>query len=89
MKIQKFINCKSVNNGDIFTISEAWCEKSSKEVVHGFWINLDKYGNIYSHCTLGKLLKYYDVDNVMELVGLDVKGHSDGDGHIVLSTFDK
>lgn len=70
--------------GRTFQMSDAWVtDINGRKAVSGIWLSLFN-GQISPDSTLAKLLTYYEVENVGDLMDKTVKAHPDKRGYLVL-----
>jgi hypothetical protein len=81
----------TVSNGDSreFQISDAWIEdhKGARKI-QGLWFTLSKQNEVAPASALAKVLNYYEVDSLNDLVGHDVTVHPDDNNFLVLAACD-
>lgn len=56
-------------DGNQFNIDEVWIKQKDQPITRGLWITLDNDQNILATSTLGKFLKFLQINTLTELVG--------------------
>lgn len=82
------LHTKEVGTDREFTISDSWIEdyKGQKRVA-GLWVNLQN-NEINVNSTLARLLNYYNVKTIGDLIGKEVIAYPDRRDYLVLTACD-
>jgi len=79
------LETKEPSTGKEFNISDAWVESSNDEKrVAGLWFSLVD-GQINKTSTLAKIMTYYEVSNLGELIGKKINAYPDKNNFLVLT----
>jgi|APSaa5957512576_1039674.scaffolds.fasta_scaffold00176_6 hypothetical protein len=71
--------------GREFKISDLLLEDRGESKKAGLWININDDGELSSYTGLAKLIKFYEVNSLQELIGKEVNADNDDNGFLVLS----
>jgi hypothetical protein len=74
-------------DGKSFQISDVWTEdnKGNKKI-QGLWLSLNHEGNISPNSSLAKLMRYYKISDLNELIGKEVNVYPDNDNFLVMTS---
>jgi len=76
----------SQSDGRTFNISDTWVKDSKGGLkIQGLWLTLDEKGNLAANSTVAKLLKHYQVKNLRDIVGMEVKTFPDQNNYLVFA----
>ena len=76
----------SQRDGKSFNISDTWLiDSKGVKKIQGLWLTLDEKGNLAANSSIAKLLKYYKVKNLRDIVGKELKTFPDQNNYLVFA----
>lgn len=80
--------CQHPDKETVIEIRKIKYLKSNTLVVEGLWLTLDNEGKIAKLSALGKLMQFYKVNKLNELVGKTLKTSTNEEKYLVIKAYD-
>lgn len=89
-KLKKlFFYTRALDNNKEFIISDAWiCDDKNTKKVQGLWFSLASDNQFLPNSSVAKLIKYYSVNTLKELIGQKVEVLPDERGYLCIVACD-